>query len=674
MEEDDPGPPTDKKSKDKAPPKSSDDQLEEEDDPKSSTHRSDETEKSKGKQQKAGGQKEPPKKLNEKDSPEIIEEDTKEEGDNQQAPSKKKNKKKKKKKSSATDTSKSMVVELEEEDDESPLSKNSTSIVNDQPRSSKGTAQEVDASKLPTKKRGNLKDPPKNNAANLGEEKTTESSSVDPSPSLAVAGTNTPHPTSSSAGGEEAGGNKDVPGSMDSKMSSSSMSFSDIPAATPSKEKGNEVIQKFKDAFSTDVEALEEVAKEVLANVENLPYAGLHFFLSIFGWGDIKPVKNMVEDLEKFTPLCTSLKFASLARHKMSNDGVYQFRLRYFGGLGGEDEESKKHPDRNDPNLKVADFIKQFFTSIFQHPEYENIEKCTRKARTLFITARTLFPTTGARGGDLNRALAGENEGSAPDSGHEECIIAAINFALLGANGFFVNWLATTNEKIDLQNKYGNSLKVVCSEGSTFQHRHLALFLMKAAQFAVVTHLRLEKALSPENCIVLQARVASKEASAKFYGRIGFEEVGAIDDDPTLRSEIFESFPTLLTDAQKSKTDFIHFIRNQEDICLFKNDTGSFGRIHSLSRRFGKISCGTNDNYISESDDFSFPFAIQRRNLMLLSSNLYFFFLPFRDNAHLDDFIEPNRAITIITARERKLLGKQSGWLNDECIDFYIRW
>jgi hypothetical protein len=198
---------------------------------------------------------------------------------------------------------------------------------------------------------------------------------------------------------------------------------------------------------------------------------------------------------------------------------------------------------------------------------------------------------------------------------------------------------------------------------------------MKAAHFAVVMHLRLEKALSPDNCIVLQARVAAKEESAKFYQHIGFEEVGAIDDDPTLRSQIFESFPTLLADAHESKTDCIHFIRNQEDICLFKNDTGSFGRIHSFSRRFGKISFSTDDKYISETTDISFPFAIQRRNLMLLSSNLYFFFLPYRDNAHMDDFIEPNRSITIIAERERAILRKKTpAWLNDECIDFYIRW
>jgi len=467
----------------------------------------------------------------------------------------------------------------------------------------------------------------------------------------------------------------------ESKESCSSMSFTNLDALTPSNETKDEVISSLKDAFSSNVVELESLSNEVLPNINTLPPKAINFFLSIFGHNDILPASHVVEDLVMFVPICTSFKFASLAEHKMKKDKSHQFRLRYFGGVGDQDSETLT--DRNNPKLELVDCIRMFYTSIFNNPENQHIDDCVRRARSLFITAKTLSSRRGrAKNGD---GKAGDQQASeAPCSLDEkEEIIACINFAFLDGYGFFVNWLATTSEKVDPK-KYGDELMVLCGQNSTFQHRHLALFLMKAVNFAVVTHLRLKNTLSPNDyIIVLQARVTANEKSAKFYGSIGFDEVGPLDDESSLSKEVFPTFPVLMEQAKNSTSDYIHYIWDSLDICVFKNTTGSFGKVRSFSRRFKNVSY-MNIDFTKNKDEFFFPFAMQRRNLMLLASNLEMFFLPFLGSTEKEeDYIEPNsvytdRLTTMITSHERNLLMKgkkgKAKWLNDECIDFYIRW
>ena len=468
------------------------------------------------------------------------------------------------------------------------------------------------------------------------------------------------------------------PTSHESKDSVNSMSFAKVNASTPASETSVEVIDSLRNAFSDNVEELEALAKEVLPDINSLPPQAINFFLSIFGFGDILPATNVVEDLVSFVAICTSLKFAAIAQHKMRKDKSYQFRLRYFAGVGNQDND--KLTDRNNPDLEVVEFIRRFFTSIFNNPENKHIDDCVRRARSLFITAKTLTtarrPSVGKDADTKEGDQSGNKQGAATIDAQEE-IIACINFALLDGHGFWVNWLATTNEKLSPK-KYGEDLKLVCGNGN-FQNRHLALFLMKAANFAVVTHLRLKSQLSPDYMIVLQARVSPTEKAAKFYTKVGFEEVGPLDDDKTLSKEIFESFPKMLEKSKESSSDFMHFIWDAEDICVFKNNSGSFAKIRSFSRRYSKIE-NKDVVFTSKAKEFSFPFEFQQRNLWLLACNLDLFFLPFQ-NGKLkeEDYIEPNsvytsKMVTLITESERRRVKAKDGWLNDQCIDFYIRW
>lgn len=471
-------------------------------------------------------------------------------------------------------------------------------------------------------------------------------------------------------------------GQLDTKESkescSSTMSYAKVKSTTPSTETGGQLIEELRNAFSVNVEELEDLAKEVLPDINSLPPKAIFFLLAIFGCGSLLPVTHMVANLADFVSIGTSMKFASIAQHKMRKDKHYQFRLRYFGGVG--DQGSENLTDRNNPSLEVADVIRKFFTSIFNHPEAENIDLCVRRARSLFITAKTLLKPRG-RGQNLDLDREGEQPSKVESSGGlidcEEEIIACINFALLDGHGFFVNWLGTTNEPVTPK-KYGDDLKVLCGPLGNFQHRHFALFLMKAVNFAVMTHLRLKNALSSDYIIVLQARVARNESGPHFYTNIGFEEVGPVENESTLEKETYPGFPKMLEDSKSSATDLMHFIWHADDICVFRNTTGTFGRIQSFSKRF-KISYDEID-FSAQSDEFKFPFHIARRNIMLLACNLDFFFLPFDGTIQKEEeYIEPNSSYTdglttTITKRERLLIKKKGMWLNDECIDFYIRW
>jgi hypothetical protein len=448
-----------------------------------------------------------------------------------------------------------------------------------------------------------------------------------------------------------------------------SISFGLVPP-TPTRPSAavEDVMVKLREAFAANSENLEALSFEIIPNLETLPPIALNFFLSIFGGGNVDPSTFAGEDLIHFLPLYTSLHCASLAHCKMEN-GTHQLRLRYFAGLGNADNQR----ERDNPGLVVANGIRSFLTSAFRHPDHADVEACSRRARSLYITARTIVPTGKANA--ENNVNAGNAEHDATDQNTNETIVACINFALMKGEGFFVNWLATSNQRLD-PNIFG---KDFCKEvgTDTLQHKHLAVFLLKAANLAVVSQLRLEGATLERYHILLQAPIKGKERAADYYFRVGFEEVGYVELDNELDSEIFPGCLTKVNEGAASNTDYIHFIWNNTDIGVFKNNTGTFGNIKSFSRRFKKFFNEIDEN--KQEDEFGYPFSAKRYHFHLLSTKCDFFYLPFDEDAVLSDFIEPNAAYTdkkivIFAAKDRAKLTEKDEWLNDICIDFFIRW
>jgi hypothetical protein len=261
----------------------------------------------------------------------------------------------------------------------------------------------------------------------------------------------------------------------------------------------------------------------------------------------------------------------------------------------------------------------------------------------------------------------------------EERIVSCINFALLGDRGIFVNWLTTSNEKITSA-LYGKELEFLC-DGGTWQRRHLALFLMKTVNLAVITHLRSEKLLNDdEYYILLQARADKDEQGHIFYNQIGFDEFGSIDNAGELEKEAFHGCGQLVTAGEKSDTDFIHFMYGIEELLLFKNSTGTFGKLRSFSERYKEMGNAYPDLKTTGTlASFSFPFWFKRILFYILSMSLEIFFLPFREDAEVNGFIEANslytdNCTTTIEERDIELLKDNKGWLNDPHLDFMTRW
>jgi len=257
----------------------------------------------------------------------------------------------------------------------------------------------------------------------------------------------------------------------------------------------------------------------------------------------------------------------------------------------------------------------------------------------------------------------------------DETIIACINFARMEDHGFYVNWLATNNHRIDSK-KYGADFGFLCQDG-TWQRRGFALFLLRVANLAVISNLRLSGKVTNNYHIVLQARTGGKEVAAKFYSRVGFEEGEVAEQESKLAEQVFPAFADVLQKASNSTSDYIHFIWESDDLSIFKNSTGTFGKIKTFSRRYNKLFEALEvqpDQY-----SFNFPFSAIRNHLMLLASNLDLFFLPFRNDADMHDFIHPSHVYAfadsvVVTNKEKRLVAQDGGWLNDQCIDFFTRW
>jgi hypothetical protein len=302
----------------------------------------------------------------------------------------------------------------------------------------------------------------------------------------------------------------------------------------------------------------------------------------------------------------------------------------------------------------------------------------------LFITARIYKPKSKNASAS---ALFNNEEFRKTLVNGEERIVACINFSLLGSYGYFVNWLATSKESIKSE-VYGEELAFLCDSG-TWKRRHLALFLMKTANLAVISHLRSKKVLNPdEYYILLQARTTKEEKGHIFYNRIGFQELGSIDNENELNVDAFKGCGELITRGGTLSMDYIHFIYGITDIVLFKNNTGTFGSIRSFSHRYTKPDAeectekSTTEENVEQKNavaGFQAPFPLVRNHFMILEMHLDLVCFPFVGSSEMTDYIEVNNAYTdnrtvLIEPRDIGIVATKDEWLNDSCIDFYVCW
>jgi hypothetical protein len=447
-----------------------------------------------------------------------------------------------------------------------------------------------------------------------------------------------------------------------------SVSFAGIQKTPQTPKKSiKELLDNLRRLQSEHADVLDAIALEVVPDLDALPTAALNFILSIFGGCNVVATQYADEDLEPFGRLCTSFRAAKLIAHKMHN-GMYQLRVRYFAGLG------EHQAQRDNPALVVANAIREFFTSIFNNPENDPIEQCSRRARTIYITVRTP-PEGGSKKSRKRKQISDTTVRDEPDP--NETIIAAINFAFLPGKGFYVNWLATSNEPVN-QKKYGREFSSLTSEGYWLR-RGFALLLLRLANLSVLSHLGVTQAPSDGSyAIVLQARTTSKDVAGKFYSRVGFEEVGLADQESTLAEQVFTEFSSLLNKASDSNSDFIHFIWGNDDLSIFKNTTGTFGDITPFTRTYSKYYAPL--TFGTQTEEFSFPFSLERNLFMMLASRLDFFYLPFRGSANMNDFIKPStqhlgsHTVTIKKKDRKRINDLRKGELNDELIDFLMNW
>jgi hypothetical protein len=409
-------------------------------------------------------------------------------------------------------------------------------------------------------------------------------------------------------------------------------------------------------AMSSHLRELQTAAHQI-PYIESLPPSAIGFLVSIFGDNDNSWEDHAAEPVSSFVSVVTSMKVAAISNSRL-DDGTPRLTLRYFAGLGARTDR------RNHPNIKLFNYVKKFFSREFDDYDRVSIDKCISRARTLYITAWT--------------------EKVSSDGEREERIVAAMNFAAMANHGFYVNWLLTSDENIH-RDTYGERFEIEAA-GGTWRKRHLALLLFKVANLAVSQHVSTNFVkIAPDYkepdgyFVVLQARTHQKETAHKYYRSIGFEEVGFFDADPELKINVFPSFPDVINDAQDDLKDFIHFIRDVDknpDLAIFRNSTGTFFKVKGgfrLTKNYEDVRSGSSVN------EFSFPFACSIEHLMLLSSGLVYYFLPFNGDRDGQDFITPNNMYhqfdrCIVSERARSTLFSGAQYLSDEIIDFYFKW
>lgn len=425
-------------------------------------------------------------------------------------------------------------------------------------------------------------------------------------------------------------------------------------------------------AFGINAEAMTGYVKQSRTELTSLGPEAIEFILSIFGSSDVLPVHHAVIDLEKFVPISSSLRFALLSKQKM-NTGVSQFAVHYFAGL--QEHKEKREPSSTDIQTvnKLCTFLKSIFTT-----EDKKITECIKYARSLFVTVKHSISKGKKKDPSSLPQAVGSSDGDPKDDQEEEVketVVSCINFAMMPKHGLYINWLATSNEEVTTR-KYGKDLPLLVTNGRWYKS-HFALFLLRAANLAVITYFKMFQLSVDDYMILLQA--STKERATHFYTTHGFEEGEMVDSESSYDTAVFPGFKEVKEELEQSTTDRIHFMFNAENIVVFKNTTGLFGNTRILRYQPGYDSVETLAASKAKDYEVTFPFKAVRNHLMILAQKLQFFYLPFQDGVDLGGFITPNRVFTdrhraYLSERDIESIRKPSGWLGDPSIDFMMKW
>ena len=265
---------------------------------------------------------------------------------------------------------------------------------------------------------------------------------------------------------------------------------------------------------------------------------------------------------------------------------------------------------------------------------------------------------------------------------NKEVVVACINFAIRSNQGYFVNFLATSNSAIT-DNNFGDSFLFEIG-GDSWRHHHLGVFLLKAAHLVSLTISSINSQDLDSYWVVLQARNDTKDEANKFYDKIGFKDAGLIDQYSKLQ-EVFDNLPDLVESGEKSVHDFIHFMWDYvqcDSLSVFSNYNGNFLPLGPLLHHIN----GDSHANITQCTEVVFPFSARRKDFQTLAAGLPYFYLPFKDEKKnpfsMEDFIVPNkiqssRNITIVSQRDVHIFEARRDrdkWLNDSLLDFIPKW
>jgi hypothetical protein len=391
--------------------------------------------------------------------------------------------------------------------------------------------------------------------------------------------------------------------------------------------------------------------------LKSLSPRALVFIFQVMGRDQLPPKRHMQAELNEFVPLMKAFpKFvtAAGAKARVGESLKFSLQLRYFGGCCIDTDLGKMTNKPKD--LFVAKHLTDFITLQFNNRDQPAIERCVNRARTIYITA--------------------VREDTSQTKKGKETMVAIINFAVVGNHGIYINWLATSEETI-LASKYGKQLEFELA-GGTWRKRHFALFLLQMAKLSVDSYLYHKGQQLTSFNILLQTLVVATEKAHQFYSHLGFVDCGDISESTSMKHELGDEFASVLVAGEDSKTDYVHFMRDESNMCVFRNQTGEFGDVHHLHRRIRRHyykdkPLSTNKWLII------FPFKVKREHTLVLASGLHLFYLPFKENVDMDDFLRPTSATShhkrvSIGKEHYAIMESEEGWLVDSHINFVGKW
>ena len=366
------------------------------------------------------------------------------------------------------------------------------------------------------------------------------------------------------------------------------------------------------------------------------------FLFQMVGYKMLSGKGHLDINLQEFAGIMERDQFKMIAHAKVT-DNEYRLRLRYIGG----DQFTEDHR-----NKRSIDLVSKFLEEHFGSDESMHISDCTTKARTLFITA-----------------MADQPSGT-------EMIVSCLNFSLLGAHGFFINWLVTSSELITV-GKYGGQFTKIEAMGGNWMNRGLASFLIKTVRLAVAINLSyLGNDLSDLNMVV-RARVSKKEISHRFYEYMGFDEIGAVVT-PDEKELVFSSFENCLDSAKKSTVDFVHFIENDLNVVTWRHLSWISG-----PRQIWHVVVPEQKNFgrhIFDKSLIIFRFNIMWEHVLVLLAGLDLLYYPFQENVAHKEFVKPEVCLydpgetCCVDDSERTAMFTKDRWPGEGSIDFIARW